>query len=226
MLPAPAMNPSKHQLSGYGWRPADPPRRPVLFINPRSGDGKAARAGVAAAGAPRGSRPSSSPRAWTWPRWPMKPRRPAQTRSGWPAATGRWRSWRLRRPRTGSRSCAFRPARATNLPKEEWLQLPMQWRESTGRSLAPANRDCYQTGLLTLVCADVVRPAMRWMVRRASRARWVSPSRPGRARSPGRSCSAMPRRWRAGPRPPGPGRGLAVRGGSGPSRPLQTIMNC
>jgi hypothetical protein len=41
------MNPSKRQLSRYGWRPADPPRRPVLFINPRSGDGKAARAGVA-----------------------------------------------------------------------------------------------------------------------------------------------------------------------------------
>ena len=47
MLPAPAMNPSKHQLSDYGWRPADPPRRPVLFVNPRSGDGTAARAGVA-----------------------------------------------------------------------------------------------------------------------------------------------------------------------------------
>lgn len=31
-------------LSRYGWRPADPPSRPVLFINPRSGDGKAARA--------------------------------------------------------------------------------------------------------------------------------------------------------------------------------------
>ena len=41
------MNLSKHQLSGHGWRPADPPRRPVLFVNPRSGDGKAARAGVA-----------------------------------------------------------------------------------------------------------------------------------------------------------------------------------
>jgi diacylglycerol kinase family enzyme len=26
-----------------GWRPADPPRRPVLFVNPRSGAGKAAR---------------------------------------------------------------------------------------------------------------------------------------------------------------------------------------
>jgi diacylglycerol kinase family enzyme len=30
-----------------GWRPADPPRRPVLFVNPRSGDGTAERAGLA-----------------------------------------------------------------------------------------------------------------------------------------------------------------------------------
>ena len=47
MLPTPAMNPPMRQLSRYGWRPVDPPRRPVLFVNPRSGDGKAARAGVA-----------------------------------------------------------------------------------------------------------------------------------------------------------------------------------
>src|SRR5208283_4653209 len=47
MFPEPAMNPSRPQLSRYGWRPVDPPRRPVLFVNPRSGDGKAARAGVA-----------------------------------------------------------------------------------------------------------------------------------------------------------------------------------
>jgi diacylglycerol kinase family enzyme len=47
MLPTHAMNPSRRQLSRYGWRPADPPRRPVLFVNPGSGDGKAARAGVA-----------------------------------------------------------------------------------------------------------------------------------------------------------------------------------
>jgi len=47
MLPTPAINPSRPQLSRYGWRPADPPRRPVLFVNPRSGDGKAARAGLA-----------------------------------------------------------------------------------------------------------------------------------------------------------------------------------
>jgi len=41
------MNQPAPQLSRYGWRAADPPRRPVLFINPRSGDGKAARAGLA-----------------------------------------------------------------------------------------------------------------------------------------------------------------------------------
>src|SRR4029453_5269324 len=33
-------------LSRYGWRAVDPPRRPVLFVNPRSGGGKAARASL------------------------------------------------------------------------------------------------------------------------------------------------------------------------------------
>src|SRR5512132_365167 len=32
--------------SPYGWRAADPPRRPVLFVNPRSGGGRAAQAGL------------------------------------------------------------------------------------------------------------------------------------------------------------------------------------
>ena len=41
------MNQPARHLSRYGWRPADPARRPVLFVNPRSGDGKAARAGLA-----------------------------------------------------------------------------------------------------------------------------------------------------------------------------------
>ena len=41
------MNPSTRQLARYGWRPAEPPLRPVLLVNPRSGGGKAARAGVA-----------------------------------------------------------------------------------------------------------------------------------------------------------------------------------
>ena len=40
--------------SASGWQPVDPPRRPVLFINPRSGGGKAARAGLAEQARERG----------------------------------------------------------------------------------------------------------------------------------------------------------------------------
>jgi len=36
-----------NRLSRYGWRLADLPRRPVLFTNPGSGGGKAARAKLA-----------------------------------------------------------------------------------------------------------------------------------------------------------------------------------
>lgn len=37
----------EQQLRHAGWRPVDPPRRPVLFVNPRSGDRTAARLRVA-----------------------------------------------------------------------------------------------------------------------------------------------------------------------------------
>jgi diacylglycerol kinase family enzyme len=36
-----------HQPSRPGWRPVGPPHRPVLLVNPRSGDGAAGRAGLA-----------------------------------------------------------------------------------------------------------------------------------------------------------------------------------
>jgi diacylglycerol kinase family enzyme len=46
-MSAPRMSrPSKRTLTRYGWSPADPPRQPVLFVNQRSGDGAARRAGV------------------------------------------------------------------------------------------------------------------------------------------------------------------------------------
>jgi len=59
-------------------------------------------------------------------------------------------------------------------PKEQWLDLPMQWRQATGQSTAPHNRDCFQAGLLMLVCADVIRPGLGWMVRKASN--WIVPA--------------------------------------------------
>jgi diacylglycerol kinase family enzyme len=47
------MSPSS-RLARYGWQPADPVRRPMLFVNPNSGGGRAARAGVAERASERG----------------------------------------------------------------------------------------------------------------------------------------------------------------------------
>ncbi len=43
---AAAASSSTTRLARFGWQPAAPPRRPVLFVNPRSGGGKAARASL------------------------------------------------------------------------------------------------------------------------------------------------------------------------------------
>src|SRR5919106_1887771 len=44
----------RHTPTRYGWAPVDPPRRPVLFVNPRSGGGKAVRAALAERAQERG----------------------------------------------------------------------------------------------------------------------------------------------------------------------------
>jgi diacylglycerol kinase family enzyme len=48
------MSPFKPEVTDDGWRPADPSRQPVFFVNPRSGAGRAARAGVAEQARARG----------------------------------------------------------------------------------------------------------------------------------------------------------------------------
>jgi diacylglycerol kinase family enzyme len=48
------MSPSRRPLSRFGWRDVDPPRQPVLFVNPRSGGGSAERARVAERARERG----------------------------------------------------------------------------------------------------------------------------------------------------------------------------
>ena len=80
------------ELSRPGWRSSDSPQRPVLFVNPRSGGGKAARAEVAERARERGLRPSSLRRARAWKRWSGKPWPMVRTRWGLPVATGRRRS--------------------------------------------------------------------------------------------------------------------------------------
>ena len=54
MCSAPVMSPAERELSHLGWRPAHPPRRPVLFVNPKSGGGTAARNRVAERARERG----------------------------------------------------------------------------------------------------------------------------------------------------------------------------
>lgn len=44
----------EQRLARFGWRPVDPPRRPVLFVNPKSGDGTADRVGLAERARDRG----------------------------------------------------------------------------------------------------------------------------------------------------------------------------
>jgi len=54
--PAPVIRSERPGIlqSRYGWVPVDPPRRPVLFVNPTSGGGKAVRAEVAERARERG----------------------------------------------------------------------------------------------------------------------------------------------------------------------------
>ncbi len=54
MVPRPRSGPSEQRLARYGWSATDPPLRPVLFVNPRSGDGAASRERVAERARDRG----------------------------------------------------------------------------------------------------------------------------------------------------------------------------
>jgi diacylglycerol kinase family enzyme len=47
MPPLPVVARPAREPSRYGWQPVDPAHRPVLLVNPRSGDGAAGRAGLA-----------------------------------------------------------------------------------------------------------------------------------------------------------------------------------
>ena len=100
--------------SRYGWRPVDPPRRPVLFVNPRPA---AARRRVRRSPSGRANEGSASIVLDAGPEPGVAGRRgrgrAARMRSAWPVATGRSRSSRRLPGRTAFRSSAFPPARAT-----------------------------------------------------------------------------------------------------------------
>jgi hypothetical protein len=105
----------------YGWRPVSPPRRPVLFVNPRSGAGAAARAGIAQLARDRGIEAVTLEPSQTWQRSSTRRSQVARTRWGWQVAMAPWRSWQQSPQRVGFRSFASPPGHATTLRSiSEW----------------------------------------------------------------------------------------------------------
>jgi hypothetical protein len=97
----------------------------------------------------------------------MPPFRPANGDGYRRHGTARMLEWLAAQPGSSWQQ-RWKSSGAEDLPKEAWLDLPMAWRRANARTTTPYHRDSLQTGLLMLVCADVIRPAMHWMVRKAS----------------------------------------------------------
>jgi len=57
---------------------------------------------------------------------------------------------------------------AENHPGKAWVELPLQWLRER-RSTAAYDRDDLTTGLLMLICGDVIRPGLDWMLTRTHR---------------------------------------------------------
>jgi hypothetical protein len=105
-----------------GREAADPPRTPVLFVNPRSGGGAAARARVAERAREQGIEVvelggDQDLRSLVDQAWPA-----ARMRSGWPVATALSRSSLPPLPRTNCLSSAYPRERATtSLETSVWI---------------------------------------------------------------------------------------------------------
>ena len=101
------------QPSRYGWRPADPPSRPVLFVNPRSGDGKAARAEVAERARAKGIEAVILTPGQDLAALAREAVAAGADALGMAGGDGSLAVMAAARPRTGFRSCASRPGRVT-----------------------------------------------------------------------------------------------------------------
>ena len=78
-------------LAADGLGTGDPPRRPVLFVNPRSGGGAGPR--IAEQAEKRGITVNEFAPIGSSRRWSTRPLRAEPTRWQWRVATGRWRRW-------------------------------------------------------------------------------------------------------------------------------------
>ena len=59
-------------------------------------------------------------------------------------------------------------SKAEDHPGSSWVQLPLRWLEDNGMRASSDDNDL-SSGLLMLVCADVIRPGLAWMLTRTHR---------------------------------------------------------
>jgi len=59
-------------------------------------------------------------------------------------------------------------SKAEDHPGSSWVQLPLRWLEDNGMRASSDDNDL-SSGLLMLICADVIRPGLAWMLTRTHR---------------------------------------------------------
>jgi hypothetical protein len=59
---------------------------------------------------------------------------------------------------------------AEDHPGASWVQLPLRWLRGDGQS-SSVDQDDLPVGLLMLICGDVIRPGLPWMLTRTHRYR-------------------------------------------------------
>ena len=59
-------------------------------------------------------------------------------------------------------------SRAEDRPGSSWVQLPLRWLQDNGLRASSDDNDL-SSGLLMLICADVIRPGLAWMLTRTHR---------------------------------------------------------
>ena len=59
-------------------------------------------------------------------------------------------------------------SQAEEHPGSSWVQLPLRWLQDNGLRASSDDNDL-SSGLLMLICADVIRPGLAWMLTRTHR---------------------------------------------------------
>ena len=89
-------------------------------------------------------------------------------------------------------------SQAEDHPGSSWVQLPLRWLQDNGLRASSDDNDL-SSGLLMLICGDVIRPGLAWMLTRTHKYLALVMARDARSRRVRPAARAG--RSRAGSRP-------------------------